>query len=135
MASANEMVVTFPGGKKVDTEIGGHVIRTDQPISGGGEDTAPPPFSLFLASIGTCAGIYVVGFCQKRNLPTAGIRIVQRNHFDPQTGTLAGVDLDIEVPPAFPDKYHEALVRVADQCAVKKAIQVQPRFEVRTVVR
>jgi ribosomal protein S12 methylthiotransferase accessory factor len=135
MASANEMVVTFPGGKKVDTELGGHVIRTDQPVSNGGEDTAPAPFSLFLASIGTCAGIYVVGFCQKRNLPTAGIRIVQRNHFDPQTGTLAGVDLDIEVPASFPDKYHEALVRVADQCAVKKAIHAQPRFEVRTVVR
>ncbi|HSN89968.1 MAG TPA: OsmC family protein [Anaeromyxobacteraceae bacterium] len=135
MSSANEMIVTFPGGKRVDTEIGGHVIRTDQPASGGGENTAPAPFSLFLASIGTCAGIYVVGFCQKRDLPTAGIRIVQRNHFDPQTGALAGVDLDIEVPPSFPDKYHEALVRVADQCAVKKAIQLQPRFEVRTVVR
>jgi ribosomal protein S12 methylthiotransferase accessory factor len=135
MTSESEMVVTFPGGKKVDTEIGGHSIRTDQPRSGGGEDSAPSPFNLFLASIGTCAGLYVAGFCQKRDLPTADIRVVQRNHFDPQTGTLSGVDLEVEVPPSFPDKYHEALVRVASQCAVKRAIQLQPRFEVRTVVR
>jgi putative redox protein len=131
---ASEMIVTFPGNKKVDTRIGEHVIRTDQPARNGGDDTAPAPFDLFLAAIGTCAGIYVVGFCQKRELPTEGIRILQRNHFDPETRVLQRVELDIEVPPSFPEKYREALVRVADQCAVKKTIQAQPRFEVRTVV-
>lgn len=131
---SSEMIVTFPGGKRVDTQIGQHVIRTDQPVSNGGEDTAPSPFNLFLAALGTCAGIYVVGFCQKRGLSTEGIRIRQRAHQDPETGVLARVELDIEVPPEFPERYHEALVRVADQCAVKKAIQAQPEFQVRTVV-
>ena len=135
MASeTSEMVVTLPGGKRVDTQIGAHVIRTDQPVANGGEDTAPSPFNLFLAAVGTCAGIYVAGFCQKRGLPTDGIRLRQRNHFDPETGVLRRVEIDVEVPPSFPEKYHEALVRVADQCAVKKAIQAQPVFEVRTVV-
>ena len=100
----------------------------------GGLPPAATPFVTFLASIGTCAGIYVLGFCQKRELPTDGIRIAQRNHFHPETGVLARVELDIEVPASFPEKYREALVRVADQCAVKKAIQAQPVFEVRTVV-
>jgi ribosomal protein S12 methylthiotransferase accessory factor len=131
---SSEMIVTFPGGKRVDTQVGGHLIRTDQPVSNGGEDTAPSPFNLFVASIGTCAGIYVVGFCQKRELSTEGIRIRQRNHFHPETGVLTRVELDIEVPAAFPEKYRDALVRVADQCAVKKAIQAQLGFDVRTVV-
>jgi ribosomal protein S12 methylthiotransferase accessory factor len=131
---SSEMIVTLPGGKRVDTKIGNHVIRTDQPASNGGEDTAPSPFDLFLAAIGTCAGIYVAGFCQKRGLPTEGIRLRQRNHFHPETGVLARVELDVEVPPSFPEKYLDALVRVADQCAVKKAIQAQPVFEVRSVV-
>jgi ribosomal protein S12 methylthiotransferase accessory factor len=131
---ASELVVTLPGGKRVDTQIGPHVIRTDQPASNGGEDTAPSPFNLFLAAIGTCAGIYVAGFCQKRGLPTDGIRLVQRNAFDRETGTLTGVEIDVEVPAGFPEKYLDALVRVADQCAVKKAIQAQPPFRVRAVV-
>jgi putative redox protein len=38
------------------------------------------------------------------------------------------------VPASFPEKYREALVRVADQCSVKRAIQAQPVFQVRTVV-
>jgi ribosomal protein S12 methylthiotransferase accessory factor len=131
---SSEMIVTLPGGKRVDTQIGEHVIRTDQPVAGGGEDSAPAPFDLFLASIGTCAGIYVAGFCQKRGLPTEGIRLVQRNHSDPETGTLVRVELDVLLPAGFPEKYVEAVVRVADQCKVKKAIQAQPVFEVKAVI-
>lgn len=132
--TSSEIVVTLPGGKRVDAQVGAHVVRTDQPVDAGGGDSAPAPFSLFLAAIGTCAGIYVAGFCQKRGLPTEGIRLRQRSHFDRETGALVRVEIDVEVPPSFPEKYRDALVRVADQCAVKKAIQAQPAFDVRTVV-
>jgi ribosomal protein S12 methylthiotransferase accessory factor len=133
MAGASEIVITIPGGRRVDAMLGRHLVRTDQPLDNGGEDTAPSPFEHFLAAIGTCAGIFVQGFCAKRGLPTEGIRIVERPSYAAD-GTLSGVDLDIQVPPSFPEKYREALVRVADQCSVKKAIQAQPRFQVRTVV-
>jgi ribosomal protein S12 methylthiotransferase accessory factor len=129
-----DMIVTFPGGVRVDAQFGSHTIRTDQPLQGGGEDSAPTPFALFLASIGTCAGIYVLGFCKQRGLPTDGIRIVQRMDADPRTGLISSVGLDIEVPPEFPQKYHEALIRAANQCAVKKHLETPPQFEVRTVV-
>ena len=128
------MIVTFPGGARVDAQFGPHLIRTDQPPQAGGEGSAPAPFSLFLASIGTCAGIYVLGFCRQRGLPTEGIQVVQRMSADPRTGMVDKVELDIEVPPGFPGKYHEALVRAASQCAVKKHLENPPRFEVRTVV-
>ena len=129
-----EMTVTFPGGTRVDAQFGPHTIRTDQPPHAGGEGSAPAPFSLFLASIGTCAGIYVLGFCRQRGLPTDGIQIVQRMEPDPRTGMIGKVELDIQVPPEFPDKYRDALVRAASQCAVKKHLETPPTFEVRTVV-
>jgi ribosomal protein S12 methylthiotransferase accessory factor len=133
MGAASEIVITIPGGRRVDARLGRHVVRTDQPVDNGGEDTAPSPFDTFLAAIGTCVGIFVQGFCHKRGLPTEGIRIVERPSYG-EDGALSGVDLDIQVPASFPEKYREALVRVADQCSVKKAIQAQPRFQVRTVV-
>lgn len=133
MAGAGEILVTLPGGRRVDAQLGGHLVRTDQPRDNGGEDSAPAPFGLFLASIGTCAGIFVQGFCQKRGLPFERIRILERPSWAAD-GSLSGVDLDIQVPPDFPEKYRDALVRVADQCSVKKAIAAQPRFAVRTVV-
>ncbi len=129
-----EMTVTFPGGARVDAEFAGFTIATDQPAHAGGNGSAPAPFALFLASIGTCAGIYVLGFCRQRGLPTDGIQIAQRMEADPRTGMIATIDLDIQVPPTFPEKYHDALVRAASQCAVKKHLEAPPKFQVRTVV-
>ena len=133
MAHANELTITIPQGRRVDVETRGHVIHTDQPFDNRGEDSAATPFELFLASIGACAGIFVQGFCAKRNIPYEGIRIHERAFHDEQ-GALVAVDLEIEVPASFPEQYREALVRVADQCSVKRAIAAQPRFNVMTVI-
>jgi ribosomal protein S12 methylthiotransferase accessory factor len=130
-----DMTVTFPGGLRVDAQFGPHQIQTDQPLKAGGDGSAPAPFSLFLASIGTCAGIYVLSFCRQRGLPTDDIQITQRIVPDPVKGLVGRVELDIEVPENFPEKYYDALVRAADQCAVKKHLESPPEFAVRTVVR
>jgi ribosomal protein S12 methylthiotransferase accessory factor len=129
-----EMTITFPGGARVDAQLGTFAIRTDQPADSGGNGSAPTPFSLFLASIGTCAGIYVLGFCKQRGLPAEGIQIVQRTLPDAGTGMIGRIELDIQVPPTFPERYHDALVRAASQCAVKQHLERPPVFDVRTVV-
>lgn len=132
-----EIIVSFPGGKKVNAEFNGMLVKTDQPLKYGGEGSAPSPFEYFLASIGTCAGIFVLSFCQERKIPAEGISIVQRVEYIPnETGkpVLDTIALDIHVPATFPEKYHNALVKVADQCAVKKAIMNPPKFAVKTVV-
>jgi ribosomal protein S12 methylthiotransferase accessory factor len=61
-----EMIIDFPGGARVDAHFGPYTVLTDQPPSGGGDGSAPTPFALFLSSMGTCAGIYVLGFCRQR---------------------------------------------------------------------
>jgi putative redox protein len=127
-----EMVIDFPGGARVDAHFGPYTVNTDQPPMSGGEGSAPTPFALFLSSIGTCAGIYVLGFCKQRGLSTDGIRIIQRAHTDPNTRMVSKVDLEIQVPDDFPEKYHESLVRSAELCAVKKHIEIPPKFEVFT---
>jgi putative redox protein len=128
-----ELLIDFPGGARVDAHFGNHTVKTDQSVSGGGEDSAPAPFALFLASIGTCAGIYVLGFCKSRNLPTEGIRILQKVNYLP-TGSVDKIDLEIQVPPDFPEKYYDALIRSADQCKVKQHLEHPPKFNVYTKV-
>lgn len=76
----------------------------------------------------------MVGFCRKRQLPADRLRIRQVNEFDPECGVLTWVALTIEAPADFPEEHGDALVRVADQCAVKRDLQAQPAFRVRTVV-
>jgi ribosomal protein S12 methylthiotransferase accessory factor len=127
-----EMVIDFPGGARVDAHFGTYTVKTDQPPISGGEGSAPTPFAVFLSSIGACAGIYVLGFCKQRGLSVDGIRIVQRAHTDPVTRMIGKVDLEIQVPPDFPEKYRDSLVRSAELCAVKKHLETPPQFEVFT---
>lgn len=122
--------VTFPGGKRVDASVAGHVIRTDQPESLGGKDSAPAPFDLFLASIATCAGIYVLGFCQARKLSTEGLALRQEVELDPETQLPRRIRIDIELPQGFPERYRAAITRAAETCKVKKTIAAAPIFEV-----
>lgn len=129
-----DMIIDFPGDARVDAHYGPYTIMTDQPPAGGGKGEAPTPFALFLASMGTCAGIYVLGFCQQRGLPTEGIRIVQRMHRSMQTGLVGQVDFEIQVPPSFPEKYRDSLIRSAQLCAVKKHLENPPAFDITTKV-
>lgn len=127
-----EMVIDFPGGAKVDAHFGSYTVSTDQPPACGGEGTDRTPFELFLASIGTCAGIFVLTFCRKRGISTDGIRIVQRTHPNLVTGGVEKIDLEIQVPPCFPKEYYSALVRAVELCKVKKTLEQLPQFEVVT---
>jgi putative redox protein len=127
-----EMVIGFPGGAKVDAHFGPFTVTTDQSPQGGGEGSAPTPFELFLSSIGTCAGIYVLGFCRQRNLSTDGIRIIQHIYSNPLTGSVEKIALEIQVPPCFPRHYYSALIRSAELCKVKKTLEQPPQFEIVT---
>lgn len=125
-----EMLIDFPGGSRVDAHFRGFTVPTDQPPA----PSAPMPFDLFLASIGTCAGIYVLGFCQQRGIPTEGVHIVQRVHSNSTNGMVEEIDLDIIVPPTFPKKYYDSLVRSAELCKVKKHLEKPPKFNIATKV-
>jgi putative redox protein len=129
-----EMIIDFPGGARVDAHFADFVVPTDQPPKAGGDGSAPTPFLTFLSTIGTCAGIYVLGFCRQRGIPTEGIRLVQRLRAEPTTGMVTDVDVTIELPESFPTKYADAVVRAADQCAVKKHFERPPTIRVNSVL-
>ena len=124
------MEITLDGGKVITAHINGKTIRTDQSVRNGGGGTAPEPFELFLASIGTCAGIYVKSFCDQRNIPAEGIRIIQSMEFDSEKRVPSRFKLDIRLPADFPEKYRAAVINAAELCLVKKTINHSPVFEV-----
>lgn len=133
-----ELKITLPGGKRVKAEWNGFSVETDQPVKDGGEGTSPSPYDYFMASIGTCAGFYVLSFCQKRGIPTENITLFQRLQYAKKPDGkefLEKIIIEIILPPDFPVKYHDAIIKVADQCAVKKTIMNPPIFEIKTLVQ
>jgi len=128
-----EIKVTFGDGLVVKAECGGHLITTDQPVAAGGSDSAPTPFELFLTSIATCAGFYVLVFLKQRQLSTEGIYLTMSTERSPESRLVKNIKLDIHLPESFPDKYREAVVKAADQCTVKAHLQQPPSIEIRAV--
>lgn len=129
------MKITFPGGLAVNAEVKGFTVRTDQRLEHGGGGTAPEPFDLFLASLGTCSGFYALRFCQQREIATEGLGLTLTAERDVEGKRVHLVRLDIELPAGFPEKYRDAILRAVDQCAVKRHIAEPPRFEVAALVR
>lgn len=127
-----DMVIDFPEGYRVDAHFKSFTVRTDQSLKDGGADSAPAPFEIFLASLGTCAGIYVLSFCRQRNLASEGIRLVQSAQMNPTTGMVEKITMDIQLPADFPARYQKAVIRAADQCKVKKHFENPPEFEIKT---
>lgn len=124
-----DMTFSLPGGSRIDGHLGPFTIHTDQPP----DATAPTPFMLFLASIGACAAFYVQAFCQKRGIPYEGIRVTQHSEAG-STGLVRRVQLAVELPPEFPERYRDAVIRSAEQCTVKKHLEHPPEIEIEALV-
>lgn len=130
-----EIVVDFPGGTRVEAQFGSFTVATDQPNASGGENSAPSPFEVFLASLATCAGFYVLGFCKMRGISSEGIRLIQKADRDPATKMVSKIIQEIQLPAGFPEQYIPAVMRAADTCLVKKHLENPPQFEITTSKR
>jgi ribosomal protein S12 methylthiotransferase accessory factor len=123
--------VEFPGGKKVESLIGGHRVVTDQPVSQGGEDAGPSPFDLFLASLAACSGYYALEFCRARGLSPGEMTLDLTAHFNPEEKRIDKIEMTLKPPSGFPEKFHAAISRAVDLCAVKKHLLNPPGIEVK----
>jgi ribosomal protein S12 methylthiotransferase accessory factor len=114
-----QLEVRLPAGDRVVVAAGAVEIATDQ------DGSAPDPFTLFLASIGACAGFYVSRFCRQRGISTAGIRLLERVEKDP-AGHVTEIALELSLPDSFPEGYRGAVLRAAETCKVKRLLEAPP---------
>jgi len=127
------MDIYFKGNKQVFADINGFTVQTDQSLRGGGGGEFPEPFTLFLASLGTCAGIFVKGFCDSRGIPSDEIRLTQEQQYDQARKMIGRVDIQIHVPADFPEKYEGAVIQSASLCAVKRHLKDEIEMNVNVV--
>ena len=128
-----QMLIEFTGGKRVTSTYKGFTVKTDQPPSEGGDGSAPEPFDLFLSSIGTCAGVYIVYFCESRDIPTDGISMTLRFERNEKSHLMEKIAIEIHLPPDFPDKYRKAVIRAAEMCTVKRTLMHPPEILVTAI--
>ncbi|NQY89240.1 MAG: OsmC family protein [Colwellia sp.] len=121
-------------GQQLKACFGEHEIISDQSIAVGGKAEQPEPFDYFLASMPLCAAFYMRKFCQKREISTAGLKVVQYNeNLSEDDHYKKKITLEVTLPDNFPKKYNKAILAAANTCTVKKVIQALPEFTISIV--
>jgi uncharacterized OsmC-like protein len=110
------IVVTHEGGVRFAAEVRGHRVLVDQPVYGGGEDSAPAPIELLGASLGTCVAYYVQQFCHARGLAHEGMRVEVETHGVAPPSRIGRFAVRVVLPAEVPEPYAALLDRVVRSC-------------------
>ncbi len=117
------MKITFEGNKKVKVRVKDFDIWTDQPKEQGGDSSAPTPIDLFLASLGSCSGVFVLNFLKQHALPE-NVYLTLEPVWNINDYVIDKINVIIHTPAGFPEKYKHALIEVAKRCLVARHVKV-----------
>ncbi len=118
------MKITFEGNKKVKVRVKDFDVWTDQPKEQGGDGSAPTPIDLFLASLGSCCGVFVLNFLKQHALPE-NVYLTLDPVWNINEYVIDKINVVIHVPAGFPEKYENALIEVAKRCLVARHVKVE----------
>jgi uncharacterized OsmC-like protein len=124
------IVVTWDGGVRFSANIRGHKLTVDQPVNGGGEDSAPMPVELVPTALGTCVAYYVHQFLSARGLDATGLTVETSATGAAGPNRLARFEVQVRIPGGLPDKYRDAVVRAAESCTVHHTLTHTPEIVV-----
>jgi uncharacterized OsmC-like protein len=127
------MWVEHRGGDQFDINVRGHLVRVDQPVKDGGEDTAPTPTELLIASFASCVAFYVRRYLARHDLPTDGLAVEARFDMGAKPARVAGIDVRLIVPEGVPVERLDALLAVATHCTVHNTLASEPEVSITLV--
>jgi putative redox protein len=125
------IAVTYAGGDRLRIDVRGHELGADQPVEDGGEDTAPTPTELFLASLTACVAFYAERFLRRHTLSTEGLKVSCSYGWATNPNRVGEINLTVEAPGITAAK-REAFTRVIEHCTVHNTLEHPP--EVRILV-
>lgn len=115
--------VTCEGGKRFAAEVRGHRIESDQTAKGGGEDSAPTPFDIFVGSLGMCMLLFATLYVERHGLSTEGLALDIEFEMARNPNRLGKVHGILHVPGADLGQRREALLRAALACPVHHSLR------------
>ncbi|MFA5388746.1 MAG: OsmC family protein [Candidatus Omnitrophota bacterium] len=126
--------IKYIDGKKFSAANRAHTIIIDQPKESGGEDQGMTPPELFIDSLGSCIGIYVLGFCRNTGLDPSGMKITLGwEKTTDKPSRIKTISAKIELPNAEPGPRKPALIKVAESCLIHETIKHQPDIKIELV--
>jgi uncharacterized OsmC-like protein len=122
--------VTHLEGDQFELSVRQHRLRVDQPVSDGGEDSAPTPTELFVSSLAACVAHYARRFLARHDLPTDGLAVEADFTMATRPARVGEITIRLQVPDAVPVDKRAALLAMASHCTVHNTLEAPPAVSI-----
>ena len=110
---------------------GPHRFAADEPEAAGGGDTAPDPYGLLLASLGSCTSMTIGLYARRKQWPLEAVRVRLRHgkihaadcaDCETRVGMIDRIEVDLELDGALSDEQRARLIEIAERCPVHRTL-------------
>lgn len=105
------------------TDPSGHTWYVDEPLSKGGQDTAPNPIQLLLSALGACTTVTLQMYADHKEITLEHVQVdlALNPAGDPEIGQNI-IERKITLKGNFTEEQHKRLLKVAKNCPVHKLL-------------
>jgi len=128
----SDVTVTSSGSLKNEVRFGdGRTMITDEPISAGGENAGPDPYSLLLAALGSCICMTVTLYARRKgwSLDRVTVRLQQNRMYaedckdcETKEGSIHRIERSVTFEGNLDDEQRTRLAEIAHKCPVHKTL-------------
>jgi len=127
----NRMEISFVDGEAYEIAVRGHRLTVDQPVEAGGEDAAPTPTELFVASLASCVAFYAGRYLTRHGHSRTGLVVSARYELATERpARVSAIRIGVKVPTDLPEERWPALAAVARHCTVHNTLHHPPDVDI-----
>lgn len=115
---------------RFSVDVRGHRLYVDQPLADGGDDTAPTPTELLVASLASCVAFYARRYLTRHGLPTEGLSVSAAFTMASRPARVGHIDVQLTLPEGIPADRRAAALAVASHCTVHNTLADGPMVRV-----
>ncbi|MFC1570254.1 OsmC family protein [Candidatus Omnitrophota bacterium] len=120
--------VEYTGKKSFKMQARDHEIKVDLPVEMGGDNAAPTPPELFVAALGSCMGVYALGYLKTAKLDAEGLTVSLDWEYDEGKKKIGTISAKISAPNADLGDRKQALVSAAEKCLLHNTLHESPEM-------
>ncbi len=128
-----EMFLAHKGKKKFVVAARGHQIIVDQPLEQEGNDEGMTPPEIFIASLATCMGVYILNYCKNSGINPNDMTLNIKWEKASNPARIGNVKVDIKLPRYKNMEREQAIIKVAEHCLVHNTINMPPEISINLV--